>query len=122
MNFIRESRAHELEVIKLNHEHELELQEYEQQSRVCQSCEALKIQLEVQNQLIRELTKKPVASISDETSAAHQAILPKHKPWSVRRNELERADRQRAEELKAQVTSENLDSVLEEVKHARKSS
>lgn len=90
-------------------EHELEL-------RVCQSCETLKMQLEAQNQIIRELIAKPVVEEQSEPEN-FKPIMPRHKPWSVRRAELELADRLKAAELRAtrteEVTIENLEQELQ---------
>jgi hypothetical protein len=100
--------------IELKREHELEL-------RVCQSCETLKTQLEFQNQLIRELTAKPINEVQS-TPEDFKPILPKHKPWSVRRNELERADRELAKKLRGdkerQITADNLDEELESLENS----
>lgn len=96
---INERRAHQLELLRLKNEHELEM-------KVCHSCETLKTQLEAQNILIRELTKKPEPiEIPIET---HQPIRPKHKPWSVVQQQLEREDRKMAAKLKEEITKQPL--------------
>lgn len=106
---VRVQHEHELELLRLEQEHELEL-------RVCHSCEALKTQIEAQNLLIRELTKKePVVEIERH---APQPIYSRHKPWRVRRQELEKADKELAEKLKkeklaaAEITVDNLEKEL----------
>jgi hypothetical protein len=91
-------------------EHELEL-------RVCQSCETLKTQLEAQNQIIRDLISQNNPRTEPEVERDFKPILPKHKPWSVRRAELERADRVKAEELRTskrkEITADNLEEELQ---------
>ena len=92
-------------------EHELEL-------RVCQSCETLRTQLEFQNQLIRELTSRPESEVTEPSS--HKPILPKHKPWAVKRAELEQQDRELAKRLREQkqeeITIDNLEAELANAK------
>lgn len=94
---------------ELQREHDLEL-------RVCQSCETLKTQIEFQNQLIAALTRPPE---TETTTVANnfQPIMPKHKPWSVRRAELEQQDRLLAQRLKSEklqeITVDNLEAELE---------
>ena len=98
-------------------EHDLEL-------RVCQSCETLKTQLEFQNQIIRELTRKPEPEVTTDANN-FRPIMPKHKPWRVKQMELEKQDRELAARLKAdkekEITLDNLDSELEELQNAQSS-
>lgn len=97
--------------IELRHEQELEL-------RVCQSCETLKTQLEFQNQLIRELTRRPEEII--QGSEDLKPIAPKFIPWAVRRAALEKEDRELASRLRmekqAEITKDNLDAELASLK------
>lgn len=90
-------------------EHALEL-------RVCQSCEALKTQLEFQNLLIKELTRRPEPE-SNASTENLKPIVPKHIPWAVRRAQLEKEDRELASRLRMEkqreVTADNLDEELE---------
>lgn len=98
-------------------EHDLEL-------RVCQSCEALKTQLEFQNQVIKDLIRQPEPQTTEDVSN-FKPIMPKHKPWRVRQAELEREDRELARRLKEdklkEITVDTLDAELEELNNAKPS-
>ncbi len=104
-----------IDILNIKNEHALEL-------KVCQSCEPLKAQLEAQNLLIRELTKQPEtpAELKKETPQP----ITNHIPWRVRREQLQAADRRRAEELiknkEAEITAESLDAELEAIQNAEK--
>lgn len=109
-------RQYRITILNLKNEHRLEM-------RVCHSCETLKAQLEAQNQLIRELTK-PLEQVSEIKQSVPQPIH-NHKPWRVRRAQLESADRKRAEELiknkEAEITADSLESELEAIQNAEQS-
>lgn len=101
--------------LEKNHEQEMELLElknaHEKDMSICQSCEVLKTQLEVQNELIRNLTKREIQESEPVTAGNHKPIMPKFKPWAVRRAELEQADREKARILREEaeeITLENL--------------
>lgn len=99
--------------LQLEREHELEL-------RVCQSCETLKTQLEFQNQLIRELTSREITEETIPAHNNHQPISPRHKPWAVRRAELEKADRELSRKLREEKLNEvTVDSLDEELNAIR---
>lgn len=95
--------------LQLEREHELN-------KRVCQSCETMKTQLEFQNVLIRELTRRPEPESITSTDNL-RPITPKHIPWAVKRAQLEKQDRDLAARLRAEkqkeVTADNLDEELE---------
>jgi hypothetical protein len=124
-SLLKDTRAHELEVLRLQNEHELEMAaargEYEYQSSICQSCETLKSQLSEANRLIRDLTIKPeTREVEDDKPRGNpKPIQSGYKPWSVRRAELEAADRIKAQQLVAEkekpITVDNLDSVIAKV-------
>lgn len=124
---LKDSRAHEVEMLRLQNEHELEMAaargEYEYQSNICQSCETLKSQLSEANRLIRDLTVRVEVREDDAPRSMPKPIQSGHKPWAVRRAELEAADRKRAQELIAEkqkpVTIDNLDELLVEANDAR---
>lgn len=106
---------------ELQREHELEM-------RVCHSCETLKSQLEFQNQLIREMMrpKEELNRVVEEVN--HQPIPPRHIPWTVTRNRLQREDRELAERLKAEkaagvaeITQDDLDAEIASIQNAQSS-
>ena len=75
--------------------------EIEEASKICQSCENLKMQLAVMNQLVDKLTTTKTESVTP-VEQEHKVILPKNIPWHVKRQELELKSRLRAEELRAE--------------------
>ena len=74
----------------------------------CESCDTLRVQLEVVNQQNRELLKTIVELTKPEevmmrapnNEVVIQPIQPKHVPWQIRRELLEATDRQAAAALK----------------------
>jgi hypothetical protein len=72
------------------------------ETNVCESCETLKRQLEIRNHeyelLLTRILEKPEPVAVDNTPV--QLSRPTHVPWRVRQQELEKADRQRAQLLK----------------------
>jgi len=84
----------------------------------CETCEVLKMELSlahIQNEkLLNSIIVKP-ESIEFNTSSP-EAILPKYIPWRVKQQELERADRIKAQELKeafAKTEVADLEKLLE---------
>lgn len=81
--------------------HRAELRE-ERSSKVCESCETLKRQLEIRNHeyelLLNRVLEKPAPPVEDKTPV--ELSKPRHMPWRIRQQELEAADRQRAQLLK----------------------
>ena len=75
--------------------------EIELASSICSSCENLKMQLAVMNQLVDKLTTTKTESVTP-VEQEHKVILPKNIPWHVKRQELELKSRLRAEELRAE--------------------
>ena len=75
--------------------------EIEEASKICQSCENLKMQLAVMNQLVNKLTDTRTESVTS-VEPAHHVIQPARIPWHVKRQELELKSRLRAEELRAE--------------------
>ena len=71
--------------------------------KVCQSCETLKQQLEIANyekgQLLNRLLKEP-EKIPEVTEAPPMKVMPRVVPWQVRRQMLEKEDREKARLLK----------------------
>lgn len=115
--WIEKKREHELEIIRLNNEHQLEI-------RVCQACETLKTQLEAQNLLIRELTRNKTESEPVKDYSQNKPIMPRHKPWSIVQQELQRADRELAAKLreeasKVPITENDIEKELEEMQNAK---
>jgi hypothetical protein len=84
----------------------------------CETCEVLKQELALahnQNEKLLNsiITKPEPIELAREIP---EAILPKFKPWRLKKMELERADRLKAEELKsafAKTEVEDLESLLE---------
>lgn len=118
-NWIRENREYNEEVLRREREHELRIleldNEFELESKVCHSCETLKTQIEFQNLLIQELTRKDIPEIKTETQDLKPISTTRHIPWTVRRAQLEKQDRELAQKLRSEkeITIENLDSELE---------
>jgi hypothetical protein len=78
--------------------------EVKQESTICQSCETLKKQLEISNyekdRLLNRLLEKPEV-IPDRTIAPElTAVRPKMIPWHLRKQMLEREDREKARALR----------------------
>ena len=71
------------------------------EEKICQSCETLKQQLELANyreqQYLNKLLKDPEP---DKTEAPIPVNRPKMVPWNVRRQMLEREDREKARALR----------------------
>lgn len=71
---------------------------------VCKSCETLKQQLEVANyekeKLLNKLLTTPDKEPERTTAPEPQAVRPKTVPWHVRRQMLEREDREKAKLLR----------------------
>ena len=87
-------RMQELEQLEITREIELA-------SSICSSCENLKMQLAVMNQLVDKLTTTKTEQVT-VTEPAHHVIQPARIPWHVKRQELELKSRLRAEELRAE--------------------
>ena len=88
-------RVQELEQEEINREIKIA-------SEICQSCENLKMQLAVMNQLVDKLTnvQKTEPIVTEEP--VHKVIQPNRIPWHVKRQELELKSRLKAEELRAE--------------------
>lgn len=89
---------------RLWHYHCVECIEEELQLRACPSCETLRQQLALANQenaRLLELIVKQHEPVVDKTEDAGLIqIPPKTIPWKIRKQELERADRERAQVLR----------------------
>ena len=88
-------RVQELEQTEINREIEIA-------NQVCQSCENLKMQLSVMNQLVDKLTTTKTVEAVPVVEQQHRVIMPTHVPWRVKRETLEQQSRLRAEELRAE--------------------
>jgi hypothetical protein len=92
-------RKERLEFERLKH---LEERNEIKDDSICESCETLKRQLEIRNHeyelLLNRVLEKPAQVVEDKTPM--ELSRPRHIPWRVRQQELEAADRQRAELLK----------------------
>ena len=77
--------------------------EVEVETKVCQSCETLKQQLEIANyekqQLLNRLLKEPEKE-PERTVAPEPVSRPRMVPWHVRQQMLEREDREKARALR----------------------
>lgn len=76
--------------------------EVNEASKICQSCENLKMQLAIMNQLVDKLTTKEVAPTVMAENQPHKVIGPTHVPWRVRAQSLELASKLKAQELNAE--------------------
>lgn len=102
--------------------------DFEVNSRVCQSCETLRTELENSrrhnDKLLNALLKQPEPTIEKSYTIGEElsaALQNKHKSWAVRRQELENADRKVAEirreyNFKPPVTADTLDAELKSVR------
>lgn len=95
-------------------ERKLRLQEEQiQNTRVCQSCEVLKVQLDLANrekaQLLSKLLEKPEPE-SERTVAVPMQTLPtkRHLSWNVRRQILEQEDRAKAASMRNAAQPDNI--------------
>lgn len=74
----------------------------ERANNVCESCETLKRQLEIRNHeydlLLNRVLEKPAQPVEDKSPV--ELSRPRHVPWRIRQQELEAADRQRAQLLR----------------------
>ena len=72
------------------------------EANVCESCETLKQQLEIANyekkMLLDKLTKEPEAPLP--VNKEIPVSVPKMIPWNVRRQMLEREDREKAKAMR----------------------
>ena len=83
--------------------------------RVCKSCETLKEQLESvnheKNKLLDKLLTPPVAEVV--AGPVREVTTPVNVPWNVRRQMLEREDRERAKLMRnAPIPTEDLEKEL----------
>lgn len=72
----------------------------------CETCEVLKMELALAHSQNTKLLDS-IIHIPDKTADSQfipEAILPKHIPWRVKREELERADRLQAQALREHFT------------------
>lgn len=83
----------------------------------CETCEVLKMELALahnQNEkLLNSIIQVP-EKVSD--TSIQMPLMPKHIPWAVKKQELERADRLKAQELREAFTkteTEDLEKELE---------
>ena len=91
---------------------------------VCKSCETLKAQLEVVNyektQLLAKILKEP--DLPKEEPPAPKISIPRTLPWAVRRQMLEKEDREKARlmrEAPKPVSTEDLEKELDIAAEAR---
>lgn len=80
---------------------------------VCQSCETLRIVLDRQLDINRELTQsiiKPVEPIQTRPNETMNPIAPNYMPWRVRQQMLQNEDRAKAAILRK--TNEELESAV----------
>lgn len=89
--------------------------EQEDESKFCQSCDTLKMQIEIANQnnarLMSRLLDKPEPIIVDSTP--REVTLPKVVPWAVRKQMLETEDRERARAIRNAPKPVDVESVKE---------
>lgn len=75
--------------------------EVSQEEKICQSCETLKQQLEIANyekqQLLNRIIEKPAPEPEKQPI---EVTRPKMIPWNVRKQMLEREDREKAKLMK----------------------
>jgi hypothetical protein len=75
-----------------------------QEEKVCESCETLKQQLEISNyekdRLLNRLLEKPDKEPDRTIAPEPQALKPRMVPWAVRKQMLEREDREKARSLR----------------------
>lgn len=76
--------------------------EYQQEDKICRSCENLKLQLGFANNLINKLTDPKQVEQVIVSNEKQPIIQTRHKPFGIIRNELERASRIKAQELRQQ--------------------
>lgn len=100
-----------------------ECREEREDTRICQSCETLKSQLEIANlekqKLLDRLLEKPQPEIPREPV---QVTRPVHVPWNVRRQMLEAEDRRKAQLMKQApqpISTEDLEKELDVASEAR---
>jgi hypothetical protein len=94
--------------------HELTLksmeQEYDKEVNICQSCEALKLELakahDMNSLLIERLTTTPVVQEKQESNEVLKPILPRHQSWKMRQQTLEANDRHNARLIEEKVQEE----------------
>jgi hypothetical protein len=100
---------------KAQREHELRLKELENEeihdSRICQSCEALKLELHKAHALNYELIQKmtnptPITVKPESNEEPLKPILPNHRSWKVRQQTLEANDRHNARIIQDKVKEE----------------
>lgn len=112
-------RKQELEQELVNEEAERILREkeldQEREDNICGSCEILKIELAKANtridSLLDKLTNKPTVEIPVEENVERKPIQTRHIPWTVRKQQLEQASRERAAALRNAVQPDTKDSI-----------
>lgn len=87
---------------------------FDLEERPCSSCETLKKQLEIVNYEKKELLNSILNIVKPQTEERTlipiDPIKPKTVPWTIKRQQLEEADRARARKLR-EVEEENSKSV-----------
>lgn len=85
-------------------------------ARVCLSCETLRAQLEISRLETKRLLDRILEKPEPETPRAPMEIsVPKNIPWNVRRQMLEREDRERAKLMKAAPKPESVEDLEKEL-------
>jgi hypothetical protein len=83
----------------------------------CETCEVLKQELALAHnrneKLLNSIITKPEVPV--EQGDTPQAIMPKYVPWSIKRMELEKADRLKAEELRRNFAKTEVEDLEKEV-------
>jgi hypothetical protein len=82
-----------------------------EESRVCKSCETLKVQLEIANYEKKQLLEAVLNStkpndLSERNEREYEPLKPKSIPWAIRKQMLEAEDREKAKLMSKQTTNE----------------
>jgi hypothetical protein len=101
--------------------------EFKERSSKCESCETLKMQLEIANheksQLLTRLLEKPESEVRPVQTEEIKPIMPKTVPWNVRRQMIEAEDREKAKLMriapKPIVKTEDLEKELLDAEKSR---
>lgn len=73
-----------------------------EQALYCPTCEALKVELAAERREKEMLLQKllnPIAEPAPEASTDFKPYIPKHRPWKVIQQELEKKDKEEAERI-----------------------
>lgn len=89
--------------------------EFKERKNKCESCDTLRLQLEIVNHekalLLNRLLEKPEPVVQPIRSDEMKVIQPKNVPWNTRRQMLETEDREKAKLMRVAPKPSNVEKI-----------